>query len=249
MVYTDAEAAELYEVLNPWSASDDWYLARVLAARSVLDVGCGTGSLLRRARASGHDGRLVGVDPDRTALDVARRTPGVDWVESTAASMTFEREFDLVLMAGHTFQFLVDDDDLRVSLSAIARALVPGGVFAFETRNPAVREWESWSPVHPVHVVDPRGRPLRIGYDVADVTGDVVTVTEATCSPDGTVLRTDRASLRFLPRDALDRFLTEAGLVVEAQHGGWAGEQLEEYSSEIVTTARAPGARPGPSAG
>ena len=40
-----------------------------MAAPSVLDVGCGTGRLLHRAREAGHAGRLCGVDPDVAALE------------------------------------------------------------------------------------------------------------------------------------------------------------------------------------
>lgn len=70
--YSDAQAAELYNVLNPWGPSDDFYLSLAMAAPSVLDVGCGTGGMLHRARALGHPGRLLGVDPDGAALAVAR---------------------------------------------------------------------------------------------------------------------------------------------------------------------------------
>src|SRR5688572_26437428 len=105
-------------------------------ARSVLDVGCGTGALLHRARAEGHTGRLCGVDPDAASLNVGRRRADIEWVCATAASMTFAREFELAVMTGHGFQVLVTDEDVRESLAAISRALVAGGWFAFETRNP-----------------------------------------------------------------------------------------------------------------
>jgi len=49
-MYSDEAAAALYGVLNPWGPSDDFYLALVIEATSVLDVGCGTGALLHRAR-------------------------------------------------------------------------------------------------------------------------------------------------------------------------------------------------------
>jgi SAM-dependent methyltransferase len=61
-----------YDVLNPWGPSDDFYLELVMAAGGVLDVGCGTGTLLHRARDAGHPGRLCGLDPDPTILDQAR---------------------------------------------------------------------------------------------------------------------------------------------------------------------------------
>lgn len=237
-MYSDAEAAGLYNVLNPWGPSDDFYLTLAMASPSVLDVGCGTGTLLHRARAAGHTGHLVGVDPDRAALDVARRRGDIEWVQGTAASMTWEREFDLAVMMSHAFQCFVTDDELRASLAAIRRALVDNGRFVFETRNPAVREWERWNAGNPIDVVDPAGRAVRITHQVRSVEGDVVSLTETTADPDGTVLRVDRGSLRFLDNAALTRFLTEAGFTVDAQHGGWFGEPVDETAAEIITFAR-----------
>jgi SAM-dependent methyltransferase len=236
-MYTDEDAAALYDVLNPWAPSDDFYLALVMDATSVLDVGCGTGALLRRARETGHPGRLCGVDPDPASLRVARGRTDIEWVEGTAASMAWDNEFDLALMMGHAFQVLVVEEDVRASLAAIRRALVDGGRFAFETRNPLARAWERW-PEQRMDVIDASGRPVRVSYEVESVVGDVVTFTETTSGPDGGALRVDRASLRFLDVDTLGGFLADAGFQVEAQYGGWRQESLDSASPEIVTVAR-----------
>jgi SAM-dependent methyltransferase len=237
-MYTDEQAAALYDVLNGWGPSDDFYLGLVMGSRSVLDVGCGTGAILHRARRAGHAGRLCGLDPDPAMLGRARRQTGIEWVAGTAASMTWDGEFDLAVMTGHAFQVLVGDDELRASLTAIRRALVDGGRFAFETRNPLARAWEGWNPENAMEVVDPSGRPLRIWYEVESVAGDVVTFTETTDDADGAPLRVDRASLRFLDVDTLGGFLAGAGFEIEAQYGGWLREPLALESPEIITVAR-----------
>ncbi len=237
-MYTDEDAAALYDVLNPWGPSDDFYFALVMDAPSALDVGCGTGTLLKRARQTGHSGRLCGVDPDCAMLEVARRRGDIEWVSGKAATMTFDREFDLAIMNGHAFQVFISDDELRASLAAIRRALVAGGRFAFETRNPLARAWESWNSLNATEVVDSSGRPVCVSYDVESVTGDVVTLTETTSVPDGLPLRVDRASLRFLDIDTLAEFLASAGFVIEVQYGGWHREALAPDSPEIITIAR-----------
>lgn len=236
-MYSDAEAAALYNVLNSWGPSDDFYLAHVMGATDVLDVGCGTGTMLHRARREGHTGRLVGIDPDEAMLDVARERGDIEWVSGTAASMTWVAEFDLAVMMSHAFQCFVEDDDLRASLGVIRRALRDRGRFVFETRNPSVHEWESWNPSNPIDVVDPAGRPLRMVYEVESVVGDVVTFSESTCTRDGETLRVDRGSLRFLDAETLFAFLTEAGFSISSQVGGWKGEPLTPASPEIVTVA------------
>jgi SAM-dependent methyltransferase len=237
-MYLDEDVAALYDVLNGWGPSDEFYLELVMDTRSVLDVGCGTGTLLHRARQIGHTGRLCGVDPDLAMLGRARRFGDIEWVDGVAASITWDREFDLAIMTGHAFQVFINDDESRSSLAAIRRALADSGRFAFETRNPLAREWESWNPRNVIDVVDPSGRPVRISYEVESVVGDVVTLTETTCDPDGHPLRVDRASLRFLDVETLAKFLAGAGFEIEAQYGGWSRELFTPASPEIITIAR-----------
>jgi SAM-dependent methyltransferase len=182
---------------------------------------------------------LCGIDPDPAMLKIARSRTDVEWRHATAASIAWTQEFDLATMSGHAFQVLIDDDELRASLAGIHKALTNDGRFAFETRNPLVRAWESWNSQHPIDVIDPAGRPIRISYDVEAVVGDVVTVVEITSDRDGTSLRRDRARLRFLEVDPLAAFLSGAGFRIEAQYGDWSRAPLTEASPEIITIARA----------
>ena len=79
MSYDDIEDARLYDLQNGWGPGDEFYLGLVHRAGDVLDVGCGTGTLLKRARRDGHRGRLVGLDPGAGMLAVAREEPSVEW--------------------------------------------------------------------------------------------------------------------------------------------------------------------------
>jgi ubiquinone/menaquinone biosynthesis C-methylase UbiE len=237
-VYSGADAAALYDLLNPWAASDDFHFRYVMAAPSALDVGCGTGVMLHRARRDGHSGRLCGVDPDLAALARARSGVDVEWTAGTAASMTFDSEFAHALMASNAFQCLVTDEELHASLAAIRAALEDGGTFAFETRNPLARAWERWNPDNPYDVVDHHGRELRMIYRVETEIGDVVTFTETTATRNGLPLRVDRASLRFLSARALDGHLTDAGFTIIERYGDFTGGRFTATSETIVTVAR-----------
>jgi len=238
-MYSDADTAALYDRLNPWGPSDDFYLSFVMDAPSVLDVGCGTGLLLHRAREAGHTGRLCGVDPDVAALERARRRSGIEWVEAGAADMAWDREFALAVMASNVFQVFVTDQELGASLAATRAALVDGGRLVFGTRNPRVRAWEGWNPANPSDVVDHAGRELRVSHRVESVAGDVVTLTETTATRTGDPLRVDRASLRFLDVEGIDAFLGDAGFEVETRYGDWSRGPLTGASDNIVTVARA----------
>ncbi|WP_116951687.1 class I SAM-dependent methyltransferase [Jiangella endophytica] len=238
-MYTDEDVAALYEVLNPWGPGDAFSLDRVMAATSVLDVGCGPGGLLRRARDEGHTGRLCGLDPDPAALARARARTDVEWVGGRAEDLTATGEFELAVMTGNAFQELRGDHDLAASLAAIRRALVSGGRFAFETRNPGAREWESWRPENAMDVVDAAGRELRVWHDVEAVANGLVTLTETTGTRDGTPLRVDRATLRFTDAATLDALLAAAGFEVEERYGWWDRRPLAPDSRLIITVARA----------
>jgi ubiquinone/menaquinone biosynthesis C-methylase UbiE len=142
--FTESRLAALYDVFYPPAQRDDFafYLPLVMSARAVLDVGCGTGALLHMARESGHAGRLCGLDPAAGMLNQARQRSDIESLQGDLSSVAWDREFDLVVMTGHAFQELAGDNEIRAALAAIQRALVDGGRFAFEMRNPLDRAWE-----------------------------------------------------------------------------------------------------------
>src|SRR5271163_3496428 len=144
-LFSESSLAALYDLFSPWERRSDFhfYLPFIMSARAVLDVGCGTGAMLHRARESGHTGRLCGLDPAPGMLEQARKRADIEWILGDLASVSFDREFDLVVMTGHAFQVLVEDRDLRAALASIRSALTDDGCFAFETRNPLVREWSN----------------------------------------------------------------------------------------------------------
>jgi SAM-dependent methyltransferase len=240
--FTADDAVALYDEMYRWdgasSPSDRFFDELVMAADSVLDIGCGTGMMLHQARDRGHTGRLLGLDPDLPSLRRARRREDVEWVEGVAADCTrWPGEFALATMASNAFQCLTTDENLRASLAAIHAALRPGGRFVFETRNPAARGWEAWHPGN-VHVINGQGWDLRQWHEVVSVVDDLVTFTETTARPDGTVLRVDSATLRFLDAARLDAFLTEAGFTTEERYGDFERGPLTAESRSIVLVAR-----------
>ncbi|MGJ5753575.1 class I SAM-dependent methyltransferase [Streptomyces puniciscabiei] len=240
-VFTDLTLAALYDRLNPWGPGDDFYLGLVRAARSVLDVGCGTGQLLRRARAEGHRGRLTGLDPAPAMLVQARRArPDVEWVLGDMRARLWAGEFDLAVMTGHAFQELVRDEDVRHCLRGVRAALGDGGRFVFETRNPGARAWERWTPdrVHEITAAD--GTPVRVWHEVQGdgLSGDRVRFTETYEGEVWPAPQVCHSVLRFLDEESLAGFLAEAGLTVVEQYGDWGRGPLTPASPEIITVAQ-----------
>ena len=226
-----------YDIPNAWGPSDEFYLGLVMGADRVLDIGCGTGMLLHHARDAGHKGRLCGLDPDPAMLRHAQRRTDIEWILSDAASAAWDGAFDLAVMTGHAFQVFVTDETLRASLAAIRCALVPGGRFAFETRHPQARAWESWDGWS-YEAQNPDGEVVEVSYEVLDVSGDVVRLTETFAGKWWDVPHVDEGKLRFLSPDALDTFLEEAGFAVDERFGTWERGPVTDASEEIVTVAR-----------
>ena len=237
-LFSDSVLAALYDRFGAGRRDFGFYLPIVMSAQSVLDVGCGTGALLHAAREAGHSGRLCGLDPADGMLRQARKRSDVEWILGDLSGVTWDRQFDLVLMTGHAFQVFIEDNELQVALTAIRSALIPAGRLAFETRNPLVRGWETWTPENAVEVVDEVGAAVRMSHEVNAVEGEFVSFTTTYTSPDWDRPQLSRSTLRFLDQKSLSVFLSDAAFLVEVQYGDWDRTPLTETSPEIITIAR-----------
>jgi ubiquinone/menaquinone biosynthesis C-methylase UbiE len=96
---------------------------------SVLEIGCGTGSLTLRLAGALPGSRIVGVDPDPDVLARARaKDPAgrIDWQEGTATALPIaEGPFDRVV-ASLVLHHLTTSEK-RTALAEAYRVLRPGG--------------------------------------------------------------------------------------------------------------------------
>ena len=237
-LFSEPALAELYDAFCVGRQDFGYYLPLVMEADSVLDVGCGTGELLRLARESGHKGRLCGLDPADAMLQQARRREDVEWVLGNLGTVSWRDEFDLIVMTGHAFQVLTDDVELCIALNSVRTSLTSQGRFIFETRNPAARGWEEWIPENAVTIEQARSE-VRMEHQVdTPVEGDLVSFTATFSSLNWSRPIFSRSTLRFLGAEKLNTFLNNTGLAIEEQFGDWDRSPLTDSSPEIITVAK-----------
>ncbi|GAA4899497.1 methyltransferase family protein [Stackebrandtia albiflava] len=235
--YDFAWLAEMYEPLNPWGVSDEFFLSTVMSADRVLDAGCGTGAVLRRARAAGHGGRLCGFDPAEAMLRRARVRDDVEWHVSDTASIGWRSEFDLAIMSNHVFQELIEEAELTASLRAIRAALRTGGRFVFDTLNPATMAWRSWTPRNAVTVTTPDGDEVTISHDAGEPVDGVLSLATTFHRTGWEEPRTVEGRLRFVETGELAGLLSDAGLIITEQYGDFDRSPLTPTSPQIITVA------------
>lgn len=191
-------------------------------AASVLDLGCGTGTLACRLAAAGVD--VIGVDPAQASLDLAcqnQYSDQVRWILGDAPGAARELphgSIDMALMTGNVAQVFLDSD-WDETLVALHRLLRPGGFLVFETRDPAYRGWEEWTKDQSRSIFSsPTGGTVETWVDLVDVTPPLVTFRWTyRFESDGAELFSE-STLRFRNRSELDGSLNQAGFdVVEVR--------------------------------
>jgi SAM-dependent methyltransferase len=151
-----------------------WALARFFpGARSMLEVGCGTGFVLAGVAEALPRLQLTGSEASAEGLAfAAARVPGATLVQMDALHIPYRAEFDVV----GAFDVIEHVEDDRAMLAELAAALVPGGGLLLTVpQHP--RLWSEYD-VRAGHVrryrnADLRARVAEAGFEIARMTSFV----------------------------------------------------------------------------
>jgi len=213
-IFEDPRLARVYDPLDPDRSDLEVYaaMAAEFGAGSVLDLGCGTGTLACMLADRGLE--VIGVDPARASLDVARAKPGADavrWLEGDAASLP-PLQVDLATMTGNVAQVFLTDTEWAATLTGVLAALRPGGRLVFETRDPARQAWLGWTREQSFTRTDvPDAGIVHSWHELTGVTGELVCFRSFAVFEADDVVITSDSTLRFRQREAVAASLAATG--------------------------------------
>lgn len=236
LVFADARLAAIYDDVDGHRCDLDHYEAIVdeLGARSVIDVGCGTGTLGCRLAARGLT--VLGVDPADASLAVARAKPGADrvtWLLGDATTL-LPVTVDVVTMTGNVAQVFVREQEWLATLARVRSVLGDGGHLVFESRDPSFCGWKEWTREQSSAVTDTVAGRVEHWVELTHVALPFVSFRHTFRFVDDGDMVTSESTLRFRSREEITTALVASGFRVEGVR-----DAPDRPGREMVFIARA----------
>jgi ubiquinone/menaquinone biosynthesis C-methylase UbiE len=220
-LFAEPKLAEIYDLLDSRPDRPDLvpYLAIAdeFGAHSVIDLGCGTGTLACRLAELGFE--VAGIDPAAASLSVAQRkasAPLVRWITGTATQLK-GLHADLIIMTGNMAQVFVTDEEWMATLWACHDALRQDGRLVFEVRDPTKEAWKGWNREQSYKTIEAPGiGTVESWVELMNVQLPLVSFRSTfVFREDGSVMTSD-STLRFRSRSEIVETLSRAGFTVES---------------------------------
>ena len=209
---------------------------RLAPGHRVLDVPCGDGRLALALAQRGC--RVTGVDISQEFLDAGRaqaQARGVDvsWLRAEMRDLPWREEFEAAYCAGSSFGYL-DDAGNADFLSAVSRALVPGGRFFIDCKA-GESIFPSFRDSYEMTVGDIRFASVN-RYDPATGTMEnLYTISR------GDRVEKKRALTRIYSASEILRLLSDAGFGSFETYGSVEGEPFRLGSPRLLVIAQKSG--------
>lgn len=237
-LFENSRLADIYDPFDPDRSDLEAYESLVdeFGARSVLDIGCGTGTFACRLAARGIE--VIGLDPAKASLKVAQTKPWSDrvtWIHGNALKLP-PLTIDLATMTANVAQVFLTDKEWKETLLAVRAVVRPGGRLVFETRNPQAQAWLKWNRENTYKRVDIPNCGIVEGWvDLTSIQHSFVSFRWTYIfESDGAVITSD-STLRFRSREEITDSLREVGMSLDEVR-----EAPDRPGREFVFIARRP---------
>jgi SAM-dependent methyltransferase len=191
------------------------YLACCEGRNRVVEIGCGTGRVLKPLLEAGHE--VVGVDISKDMLAIAHQklhshveSGALRLVQHNFVDAPTEESFDAALVTFYTFNYIFDDEDQRSFLRHVAQSLERGGILAVDLFYPRPLAYPDQAGVWRKSAVECDGALLRL-RDKREMIGSIERRDQVFATDAGedaiTTLR------RFVTKQETESLLTQAGFV------------------------------------
>lgn len=199
------------------------------AARSLMEIGCGTGAHAVELAQAGFD--VAGVDMSEGMLEAAdaRRSSlapvlaaKLEFSHGDARTVRLGKKFDAVISLFHVMSYQTSNADLADAFATAREHLEPGGVFVFDCwYGPAVlRQWptvtEKKLSDESTEVARRADPVVHANENIVDVNYTVV-VTDKMTRASETLRETHRMRYLFTPE--IDAGLSAAGMKLVDSRG------------------------------
>jgi SAM-dependent methyltransferase len=245
--------AKLYHhTLPDWTGEFDFYRDLAQASKAlgpVLEVACGTGRIAIDLAQQGM--QVTGFDISHEMLEIARKLgagmQNVRWEAADMRSFEMGERYGLVVIPGHSFQFMLTPSDQLACLASIKRHLLPGGrlVVHIDHQDPGWL-WDlykgnggKYKQVQEVPHPE-SGNPVVVSrawtYEPCTQTACASTVWEEQDAQGKPVRRWERGpvALHCIFRFEMEHLLARAGFTIRAVYGNFERAPLQNDSSEMI---------------
>lgn len=182
---------------------------RTREARTLLDVGCGTGAHLVHLR---EHYTCAGLDLDDKMLAAARLAcPDVTFTQGDMTGFDLRRQFDVVVCLFNAIAFTRTPDRMRAAIACMARHLCPGGLLLVEPFL-TPEEFKDEGVPRALFINNPRFKLARM--HVSRVVNRVVVVEQhfLVARPEGVTYAAETHEYGLFTREEMEGAFHAAGL-------------------------------------
>ncbi|MGN6671621.1 MAG: class I SAM-dependent DNA methyltransferase [Candidatus Nucleicultricaceae bacterium] len=236
--HNEYSSPELYDAEYGSFSEDLPFFCSYISKGSVLDLACGTGRLTIALAKTGRT--TFGIDENSLMIERAKmKSQGlsIDYRQQDMRSFNMGQTFDLITLAGNSFQALLTRGDQDQLFENVYAHLKPDGLFIFNTRNPtpeterSIKNFEFWH-----EFMDPNGTPVQVfGKQRYDSKSQITTYTTKRVWP--THATESAIALRFSTLDEIMDALQQHGLNIIQCYGDFKKSLWTKESKNIIVVA------------